>query len=134
MVWIYAFEGNSPFAESAQKLFLSIQRSPHTILVSHFLLAELLVMAVRRNDQFTIAWYRRMLLNSAATEIIPFGIDVAMQFAALRAFHRVKAADAIHLALAMSAGANAFITADTHLSKLTIPGLNQIADLTFRVT
>ena len=132
MVWIYAFEGNSPFATPAQELFLRIQQSPHTILVSHFLLAELLVVPTRRKDQFTIAWYRRMLLDSTATDVILFGTDTAMRFAALRAAHKVKQPDAIHLALAASAAADAFLTVDGRLQKLSIPGIGLIGDLSFR--
>ena len=133
MIWIYAFEGRSPFTSSAQNLFGRIERSPHTILVSHFLLAELLVVPVREKDQFTIARYRRMLLDSAATEIVPFGIEAALHFAAIRAAHRIKQPDAIHLALAASAKADAFLTADGHLSKFAIEGIDAIGDLDFKL-
>ena len=132
IVWIYAFEGNSPFAEPAQELFFRIQESPHTILVSYFLLAELLVLPIRRNDRFTVARYRHMLLDSAATEPIPFSTDAAIRFAELRAAHKVKQPDAIHLALAASAQADAFITVDTRLQRLIIPGIGHIGDLSFR--
>jgi predicted nucleic acid-binding protein len=129
MVWIYAIEGNPHFGPAAQKLLLSIQASPYTILTSHFLLGEFLVIPVRRNDQFTVMSYRRMLLQSKATEVVPFDTDVAMRFAAIRAAHRVKPPDATHLALAASAGADAFITVDNRLSKLTVPGIGFIGDL-----
>lgn len=132
MVWIYAFEGNSPFAAPAQQLLLHIQQSPHTVLVSHFLLAELLVVPVRRNDQFTVARYRHMLFDSAATEVVLFGTDAALRFAALRAAHRVRQPDAIHIALAATGGADAFLTGDDRLRKLIVPGIGLISDLHFR--
>ena len=56
-----------------------------------------------------------------------------MHFAGLRAAHRIKQPDAIHLALAASASADVFVTADNRLSKLTVPGTAVIGDLNFKL-
>jgi predicted nucleic acid-binding protein len=130
MVWIYAFEADTPFKAQAQTLFENIAQSSATILVSHFLLAELLVLPVRQSDHFSIARYRRSLFGSRATEIIPFDTRAALRFATLRASHRVKQPDAIHLALAASVNADAFITTDDRLINLSISGIGLIGDLT----
>jgi predicted nucleic acid-binding protein len=129
MVWIYAIEGKTDFTSVARGLFSSLSQSPHTILVSHFLVAELLVLPIREDDRFTIARYRRALLSSPATQLVPFQGAAALSFARLRAAHRVKPPDAIHLALAASVHADAFITTDTRLGKLTIAGIGLIGDL-----
>lgn len=129
MVWVYALEDHPEFGKQAQGLLRQIRIGRHTTLTSHFLLAELLVPHVRRRDPFIIAAYRQMMLASPAREVIPFGTDAAMRFAEVRAVHRVKQPDAIHLALAASSGADAFITADTRLNKLTVPGIGLIGDL-----
>lgn len=131
MVWIYLLEGNSQFGIAAQELLKKIRAGKHTLLTSNFLLAEVLVMPVRRNDVFTIASYRRLLLADAAVEITPFTAETAMHFAELRAVHRTAPADSIHLALAASAKADVFITVDARLKKLTVPGIGCIEDLTY---
>lgn len=126
MVWIYALEGNKDFGAAAQSVFRKLRSANHTLLVSHFLLAELLVLPVRDSDAFTIATYRRMMLTSATTEVVPFTAEVALQFASLRAFHRTQAADSINLALAAGAQTDLFITNDKDLPKLTVAGIGKI--------
>jgi predicted nucleic acid-binding protein len=126
MVWIYSLEGSAEFGPLAQSIFRRLRAADHTILASHFLLAELLVVPVREQRTFTIASYRRMILGSATTEVVPFSAETVMHFASLRAFHRTQSADSIHLALAASAGADLFITNDKELPKLTVPSIGKI--------
>ncbi len=132
MVWIYALEGDPAFGVPAKGLLQRLLAGRHKILTSRFLLAEVLVQPVRKNDTFIIAAYKRALLTSDAVEVVEFTTTTAMRFAALRAAHRVKQPDAIHLALAASTNADAFITVDNRLQKLTIPGIGLIGNLSFR--
>ena len=129
MIWIYALEGNPKFGAASQAIFTRLRSASHTLLASHFLLAELLVLPVRNNDTFTVASYRSMILASATTEVVPFTAEVALQFASLRAFQRTQAPDSLNLALAASAKADIFLTNDTDLHKLTIPGIGSIVGL-----
>jgi predicted nucleic acid-binding protein len=129
MVWIYALEGRSAFSPAAQNFLRAIKDGRHTILASHFLLAEILVVPLRESDAFSIAAYKRAFLAADAVSLVPFDAAVAMNFATLRASTRVKSPDAIHLALAATARADAFITTDGRLTKLTIPGIGLIGDL-----
>ena len=84
-----------------------------------------MVVPKKNRDVFTATKYRRFFLSSAVS-LIPFGTDVAERFADLRASTRVKPADALHLALAASAGSDYFVTTDTKLHSLTIPGISRI--------
>jgi predicted nucleic acid-binding protein len=129
MIWIYALEGRSAFSPDAQNFLRTLKAGRHTILASHFLLAETLVIPIRESDTFSIAAYKRAFLAADAVSLVPFDAIAAMRFAALRASSRVKSPDAIHLALASSAGADAFITTDDRLSKLAVPGIGLIGDL-----
>lgn len=106
-----------------------IKAGRHRILSSTFVLGEILVLPVRKNDAFTVGAYRRALLSSDAVEIVQYTADAAMRFAALRATERTHPADSIHLALAAAAGADMFITADQRLRNLQVPGIGRIADL-----
>ncbi len=84
---------------------------------------------MRNNEHFTIASYRRMILSSATTEVVSFGVDAVMNFATLRASERTQPADSIHLALAASANADLFLTNDKDLSRLTVPGIGKIVGM-----
>jgi predicted nucleic acid-binding protein len=59
---------------------------------------------------------------------LPFDAGAVGPFSDIRATTRVKAADAIHLACAASAGVDLFLTGDKQLVKLNIPGIHFIVD------
>jgi predicted nucleic acid-binding protein len=125
MLWVYYFEGHQVFGPPTQSFVNRMRRARHEFLSSHLILAEVLVLPKRNGDIFTATTYRRFFLSSAV-HLIPFGLDVAERFADLRASARVKPADALHLALAASAGTDYFVTTDTKLHSLTIPGISHI--------
>jgi predicted nucleic acid-binding protein len=125
MVWVYYFEGHPEFGPPSQVFVNRIRFARHELLSSHLILAEVLVLPKRSKDVFTAATYRRFF-HSSAVRMIPFGIDTAEHFADLRASARVKPADALHLALAASAGTDYFVTTDTRLHSLTVPGIAHI--------
>jgi predicted nucleic acid-binding protein len=77
MVWIYLFEGNPQFGTVAQSILAGIRAGGHTLLTSNFLLGEILVEPVRKNDTFTVASYRRMLVENSAVEVVPFTTETA---------------------------------------------------------
>ena len=130
MVWIYAFEGNPHFGSAAQSFIRGLRNGQHTLLTSHFLLGELLVLPLRNNNSFLIAAYKQALTESTTVEVVPFTAEVATTFARCRATYRTHPADSIHLALAASAGCDSFVTVDSRLQKLSLPGIGKIIDLT----
>ena len=125
MQWIYFFEQNPLFHPQTRSMILRTQATRGVFLSSHLILAEVLVVPKRNGDAFTAAKYRRFFLSSAVN-LIPFTTDIAERFADIRASTRVKPADALHLALAASAGIDNFVTTDTKLHSLTIPGVTRI--------
>jgi predicted nucleic acid-binding protein len=133
MVWIYLFEGNLQFGTAAQSILTGIQAGGHTLFTSHFLLGEILVEPVRKNDSFRVATYRRMLVETAAVEVAPFTTETAVQFATIRAGSRTTSPDALHLALAASGRADVFVTGDGRLTKLSVPGIGRIVNLSYRL-
>jgi predicted nucleic acid-binding protein len=130
MVWIYALESHPEFGIPAQEFLRKVRRGRHRTVTSHFLLAETLVLPVRKNDTFSIAMYKLALLHTDSVQTVSFDEVAAMTFAQLRATHRTKSPDSIHLALAAKAQVDAFITTDTRLHTLTVPGISLIGDLT----
>jgi predicted nucleic acid-binding protein len=133
MVWIYLFEGSPQFGSTVQALLRGIRGGGHTLLTSQFLLGEILVRPVQKNDVHTVAYYRRLLVETPAVEVVPFTVETAMQFATIRALHRRPSPDSLHLALAASGGADVFITGDGRLTGLSVSGIGRIADLDYKL-
>ncbi len=106
-------------------MILRSQADRCNFLASHLILAEVLVVPKRNSDLFTATRYRRYFQSSAIT-LIPFAIDAAERFADIRASTRAKPADSLHLALAASAAVDYFVTTDTKLHGLNIPGISHI--------
>jgi len=106
-------------------MILRAQAARSVFLSSNLILAELLVVPKRNGDLFTAAKYRRFFLSSAVS-LIPFTPDAAERFADIRASTRAKPADSLHLALAASAGTDYFVTTDTKLHSIKIPGIATI--------
>ena len=125
MIWVYILEGNPIFGTSAREFFARMRSAHHEFLSSNLVLAEVLVLPKRNADLSTVAKYRRLFTPPGVT-ILPFGAETAERFADLRATTRVQPADALHLALAASAGTDYFVTTDAKLHSLTIPGITRI--------
>jgi predicted nucleic acid-binding protein len=71
----------------------------------------------------------RQFMRGGEIELLPFTAETAEQYSAVRAETRLKAADAIHVATAILASVNLFVTNDRDIRKQTIPGLPLIAGL-----
>ena len=90
-----------------------------------FLLSEILVVPKRDQDEFAIARLRRFFLSSAVT-LAPYSLDAMDLYTTLRTVDRVKTLDALHLSIAATANVDYFVTNDTKLHKLKIPGIGRI--------
>lgn len=75
-------------------------------------LAECLVKPYREHNAPAVAAYLELLCNRPEIAILPVSRAVLMRAARVRAETRLKLPDAIHLAAAMEAGCEAFVTDD----------------------
>jgi len=125
MVWVYFYEKHPQFHPTARALIRRHQVLRSRFVSSELVLAELLVVPKRRSDLFSAARYRHFF-RSPAIALVPFSNEIAERFSDLRAFSRVKPADALHLALAASAGVDYFVTYDAKLHSLSVPGITHI--------
>ncbi|MCX7340851.1 MAG: PIN domain-containing protein [Hyphomicrobiales bacterium] len=101
------------------------------VMTSELSMAECLVEPLRAganlrsdNEEARIRadWYRETIAMGGAISAIPVSRDVLARAGELRARHRsIKFADAIHLASAEFAGAEALITRDSRLSRWLEP-------------
>jgi len=63
--------------------------------------------------------YVEMLINSNGIDLIPVSIAIARHAAQLRARHNLRTPDAIHVATALEAGCQAFLTDDLGLKRVS---------------
>jgi len=60
--------------------------------------------------------------------LLPFDEGAVIPFGSIRSKQKVKIADAINLACASSAGVDLYLTGDTELFRIDVPGVQFIAD------
>lgn len=95
---------------------------------SLFTLGELMVMPTHRSNAFAITAYRN-LFASHEIVLLPYDLNAAQIYASLRSGPRLKPMDALHLATASAAGVDRFVTQDSKLLQLKVPGIVEIVDL-----
>jgi predicted nucleic acid-binding protein len=87
-------------------------------------LGEIQVKGLKNEQPQLAATFRQRVL--ATSQIVNFDAATADAFAYIRSATKIKGADAIQLACAMTAGVDFFITNDLQLQKLRLPGIGQI--------
>lgn len=127
MLFIYLLEGNEKYAKRCTHLLEQSWSRGDALYTSHLALGELLVGAKMHQGGDETQKVRSML-QEMGFRYLPFQDAEVETFASLRVTHKLKVADAIHLASAASAGMDLFLTGDKQLMKLHVPGINFIAD------
>jgi len=118
---IYFVEENSDYCPLIEPIIEAIDSGTKLGLCSYVTLLEVLVkpLELRRHD--LAERYRDLLLGSENMRVLPVERTVTEEAARLRAERKVGTPDAILLATARLAGADAFVTNDTRLPE--IPGM-----------
>jgi uncharacterized protein len=127
MLFIYLLERNPTYFGRVQWLLERSYAREDRLFTSFLGLGEVMAGAARstvpgKTEQI------RALIDEMGFSYLPFAEAAVYTFARLRAIHRVKSADAIHLASAAAAGIDLFLTGDQELTKLSVPGIYSIAD------
>ncbi len=128
MLFIYFLEANPAFAKRVQRMHEGMHRRGDILCTSIFAVGEVLTGPRKRNDAAGIQGIKKFF-SSKDIEILPFTIEAADMYSMIRAQARVSQADGIHLATAAVAGVDLFVTNDSDLHKLRIPGIRFFADL-----
>ena len=128
MLFIYWIEGHHEHVGQIGRILARMEARGDQLCSSAFGIGEVLVGALKlgdRNPAETI----RMTMRPPHVELLPFDTEAAERYADLRARHCTRAPDAIHLACAAAAGVDLFLTNDTKLTRLDVPGIRFIAGL-----
>jgi predicted nucleic acid-binding protein len=127
MLLIYLLEGNPAFRPRADALLARSRRRGDALFTSCLAVGEVMAGAERFERPLKAAAARETL-EEIGFRFLPFDADSIRPFTFLRGREKLKVADAIHLACAASAGIDLFLTGDTQLFKLDVPGIQFIAD------
>jgi predicted nucleic acid-binding protein len=128
-LFIYLFEDTQgPRGIRTLEIFEGLSRRGDTVMASTLTLGEVLVKPIREGDRALEAKYKS-LLREPEVRVLAFDRGAGEIFALVRQDRGIRAADAIQLATAGSAGCDLFITNDDRLTRVRVPGIHFIASM-----
>ena len=128
MIHAYWLEDHPKYGERVRQIHKTMQQRGDQLCSSPFVLGEVLVGPLKTQNT-AAANLIQQFFESEQVTLLPFQPKAARIFAELRADHGLKSLDALHMAVAASAGVDLFLTFDSRLNKLAVPGINFIASL-----
>ena len=99
--------------------FEALRDERATAVTSVLALLETLTGAFRRGDDLLARRYEEVVGGLSGVSILPVTRSVARRAAQLRAVHGLATPDAIHVATAVEARADEFVTTDRILARVT---------------
>lgn len=114
-VFITAFEADESVASPVRKLFAAARSRPNSCVTSELTIAEVLAPATAPGSlalSRKMEIYQTVLLWSGLVEVLPITRSILMDTAVLRAAHRQRLPDAIHVVTALHATCAYFCSAD----------------------
>lgn len=116
---IYYIEEHPTYLPILAPTFAQVDAGSLTTDTSTITVAEVSVMPLRQSRPVLQIQYLDLLLHSVNFATVPIDADIAQTGASLRANHNIRLPDALQIAAAMLAGADAFLTNDHVLKRIT---------------
>lgn len=117
--FIYYTESRAGYVDKMRAIFQRTLDEQITIVTSTVTLTECLTKPLRDSDTNLVAAYNAMLRSTRRIRLAPVDAIVAGRAADLRARYNLRTPDALHLATALAAGCDAFLTNDLALKRVT---------------
>lgn len=115
-VLIYFVEGNEAYADVLRDVFRAIEGGSVVAVTSELTLAEVLVKPMAEGKAAIASIYRALLSGDAAIGMLAVDRSVLISAAEIRAKYGGRLFDAIHVASAVKAGCDVFLTQDLRIS------------------
>lgn len=112
MVLIYHFEEHETFGTPAGELLQAAEDDRCRLVASVVARLEVLVVPKRHGRHDLCRRYREFFESFPNLEVLPIDDGIVEIASDLRAAHRLRSPDALHLAAALHRGADAFLTED----------------------
>jgi predicted nucleic acid-binding protein len=126
-LFIYLIEDHGELSERVAQLRNRMVERSDDLYISALTLGEILVKPFEAGNEVLGRRYEAALRQGAA--IIPFDVDAARLYAAIRKDRTIHPPDAIQLACAAQARVDLFITNDERLSTKSIPRIQFVSSL-----
>jgi predicted nucleic acid-binding protein len=116
---IYYVEANPVYVDRMEEVISLIEDIPVRAVSSVITLTEVLNQPVRLGRVDLEQQYKAILFSSPMFQLFPVSLTIADSAARLRARYNLRTPDALHIATAISAGCQAFLTNDNTLKRVT---------------
>jgi predicted nucleic acid-binding protein len=116
---IYYVEENPNYVAKMNAVVGAIENSSIEAVSSVITLTEVLAQPVKLNNANLEQEYRDILLNSGGFRLLPVSARIAEAAASLRARYNLRTPDALHVATAIDAQSDAFLTNDKAIKRVT---------------
>ncbi len=116
--WIVWIEGDHELLPAVASLFDAVEDGGIRVVSSTIVLLEVLTGAFRRGDDLLARKFEAALSDVEGVALIPVTREIAREAARLRATHGLRTPDAIHIATAIEAQADEFVTMDRRLARV----------------
>lgn len=117
MVFVYHFEEQAQFGTAATQLLALARGGPCRMVTSVVALLELLVIPKRLGQDALCRAYRDFFFSLPSLSLEPVTPEIAELGADLRGRYNLATPDAIHVATAIHAGADAFVSENGRLKR-----------------
>lgn len=120
MLFVYHFEEHQRFGPRAAEIFQGAEDGHYSLVTAVLSLMEVLVVPKRRGLDDLADRYREIFESFPNLAVVPVDEAVIEIASSLRADHRLRTPDALHVATAIQSGATAFVTNDTKIQKKVV--------------
>jgi predicted nucleic acid-binding protein len=118
MIFVHLLEDVERHETAAGALFAAAEAGRCRLVASILALLEVLVLPKRQGREGLCRQYRDLFGSFPNLSVLPVGHDVVEIASDLRARHGLRTPDALHIATAIDAGAEAFVTQERRLAKV----------------
>ncbi|MGH9363245.1 MAG: type II toxin-antitoxin system VapC family toxin [Thermoanaerobaculia bacterium] len=133
MVFAYHFQREPIFGGAATRLLAFAEEGRWSLVASVVALLEVLVIPKRLRQEEVCRSYRDFFLSLPTLSLEPVSLDIAQVAADLRARYHIATPDSIHVATAIQAGADAFVSEDRRLKRIVEIPVLTLAEALARV-
>lgn len=126
---IYLIELHPTFRKPVADVLHHASAAGIVLVTSALTVTEVLVHPLRLGRADLADQYRAILLGDSALRLVHLDAEVAIRAAELRARYNLRTPDAVQVASALVAGADAFLTNDGDLSRVAEIRVVQLREL-----
>lgn len=116
--FIYYTESRAGYIEKMRSIFTYLLDERLAVVTSTITLSECLTKPLKEGSDTLIGAYNTLFERTQGIQLIPVSAAVARRSADLRARYQLRTPDAIHVATALEAGCDAFLTNDLGIKRI----------------